>query len=83
MVSMPSYCMALLAATLIAPTGAFVPTTPLRHLPTALAAKRRLADIKSSKISRKKKAPKATAAEATSKALELGLKVMPRRGRRP
>ena len=76
MVSMPYYCMALLAATLIAPTGAFVPTTPLRHLPTALAAKRRLADIKSSKISRKKKAPKATAAEATSKALELGLKVM-------
>ena len=77
MVSMPYYCMALLAATLIAPTGAFVPTTPLRHLPTALAAKRRLADIKSSKISRKKKPRKAaTAAEATSKALELGLKVM-------
>jgi hypothetical protein len=77
MVSMPSYCMALLAATLIALTGAFVPTTTLRPQPTALAAKRRLADIKSSKISRKKKPPKAaTAAEATSKALELGLKVM-------
>ena len=77
MVSMPYYCMALLAATLIALTGAFVPTTTLRPQPTALAAKRRLADIKSSKISRKKKPPKvATAAEATSKALELGLKVM-------
>ena len=77
MVSMPSYCMALLAATLIALTGAFVPTTTLRPQPTALAAKRRLADIKSSKISRKKKPPKAaTAAEATSNALELGLKVM-------
>ena len=77
MVSMPYYCMALLAATLIALTGAFVPTTTLRPLSTALAAKRRLADIKSSKISRKKKPRKAaTAAEATSKALELGLKVM-------
>ena len=78
MVSMPYYCMALLAATLIAAlTGAFVPTTTLRPLSTALAAKRRLADIKSSKISRKKKPRKAaTAAEATSKALELGLKVM-------
>ena len=77
MVSMPCYCMALLAATLIALTGAFVPTTTLRPLSTALAAKRRLADIKSSKISRKKKPRKAaTAAEATSKALELGLKVM-------
>ena len=76
MVSMPYYCMAL-AASLIALTGAFVPTTTLRPLPTALAAKRRLADIKSSKISRKKKPRKAaTAAEATSKALELGLKVM-------
>ena len=69
--------MALLAATLIALTGAFVPSTTLRPLSTALAAKRRLADIKSSKISRKKKPRKAaTAAEATSKALELGLKVM-------
>ena len=77
MVSMPYYCMALLAATLIALTGAFVPSTTLRPLSTALAAKRRLADIKSSKISRKKKPRKAaTAAEATSKALELGLKVM-------
>ena len=77
MVSMPYYCMALLAAMLIALNGALVPKTHLRPLPTALAAKRRLADIKSSKISRKKKAPKAaTAAEATSKALELGLKVM-------
>ena len=77
MVSMPYYCMALLAATLMALTGAFVPTTTLRPLSTALAAKRRLADIKSSKISRKKKPRKAaTAAEATSKALELGLKVM-------
>ena len=74
MVSMPYYCM---AATLMALTGAFVPTTTLRPLSTALAAKRRLADIKSSKISRKKKPRKAaTAAEATSKALELGLKVM-------
>ena len=74
---MPYYCMALLAATLIALTGAFVPSTTLRPLSTALAAKRRLADIKSSKISRKKKPRKAaTAAEATSKALELGLKVM-------
>ena len=71
MVSMPYYCM---AATLMALTGAFVPTTTLRPLSTALAAKRRLADIKSSKISRKKKPRKA--AEATSKALELGLKVM-------
>ena len=71
------YYMALLAARLIALTGAFVPTTTLRPLPTALAAKRRLADIKSSKISRKKKPRKAaTAAEATSKALESGLKVM-------
>ena len=71
---MPYYCM---AATLMALTGAFVPTTTLRPLSTALAAKRRLADIKSSKISRKKKPRKAaTAAEATSKALELGLKVM-------
>ena len=77
MVSMPYYCMGLLAASLIALTGAFVPTTTLRPLSTALAAKRRLADIKSSKISRKKKPRKAaTAAEATSKALELGLKVM-------
>ena len=75
--SMPSYCMALLAATLIALTGAFVPTTTLRPQPTALAAKRRLAAIKSSKLSREEKPPKAaTAAEATSKALELGLKVM-------
>ena len=74
MVSMPYYCV---AATLMALTGAFVPTTTLRPLSTALAAKRRLADIKSSKISRKKKPRKAaTAAEATSKALELGLKVM-------
>ena len=73
---MPYYCMAL-AASLIALTGAFVPTTTLRPLSTALAAKRRLADIKSSKISRKKKPRKAaTAAEATSKALESGLKVM-------
>ena len=71
------YYMALLAARLIALTGAFVPTTTLRPLSTALAAKRRLADIKSSKISRNKKPRKAaTAAEATSKALELGLKVM-------
>ena len=71
------YYMALLAARLIALTGAFVPTTTLRPLPTALAAKRRLADIKSSKISRKKKPRKAaTAAKATSKALESGLKVM-------
>lgn len=77
MVSMPYHCMALLAATMIALTGAFVPTTTLRPLSTALEAKRRLADIKSSKISRKKKPRKAaTAAEATSKALELGLKVM-------
>ena len=77
MVSMPYYCMGLLAASLIALTGAFVPTTTLRPLSTALAAKRRLADIKSSKISRKKKPRKAaTAAEATSKALESGLKVM-------
>ena len=77
MVSMPYYCMALLAASLIALTGAFVPTSSLRPLSTALAAKRRLADIKSSKISRKKKPRKAaTAAEATSKALESGLKVM-------
>ena len=77
MVSMPYYCMALLAATLIALTGAFVPTTTLRPLSIALQAKRRLADIKSSKISRKKKPRKAaTAAESTSKALELGLKVM-------
>ena len=79
MVSMPYYCMALLAATLMALTGAFVPTTTLRPLSTALAAKRRLADIKSSKISRKKKPRKAaTAAEATSKALQLGLKIMDR-----
>ena len=77
MVSMPYYCMALLAAMLIALNGALVPKTHLRPLPTALAAKRRLADIKSSKISRKKKPRKAaTAAESTSKALELGLKVM-------